>query len=79
MEVDFVVYGPKGFWAIEVKRGRDVSSSDLKGLKSFCEEYPEAKPLFLYLGKQRLCKDGILCMPLQEFLIQLRPDQAIMQ
>ena len=77
VEVDFIIYGPKGFWAIEVKRGRDVHSSDLKGLKSFSEEYPEAKPLFLYLGKHSLSKDGIFCMPLEEFLLQLRPDQPL--
>jgi predicted AAA+ superfamily ATPase len=77
VEVDFILYGPKGFWAIEVKRGRDVHSSDLKGLKSFCEEYPEATPLFLYLGKHRLSKEGVSCLPLEEFLLQLRPDQSI--
>ncbi len=77
VEVDFVIYGPKGFWSIEIKRGRDVHPADLKGLKSFCEEYPEAKPLFLYLGKHRLVKDKILCMPLEEFLLQLRPDQFL--
>ncbi len=77
VEVDFILYGPKGFWAIEVKRGREVHSSDLKGLKSFSEEYPEAKSLFLYLGKHRLHKEGVLCLPLEEFLLQLRPDQAI--
>lgn len=77
LEVDFIIYGPKGFWAIEVKRGRDVHSSDLRGLKSFCEEYPEAQPVLLYLGKQRLCKDKIVCLPLEEFLLQVQPDRAI--
>lgn len=77
VEVDFIIYGPKGFWAIEVKRGRDVHFSDLKGLKTFSEEYPEATPLFLYLGKESLRKDGILCLPLEKFLLHLRPDQIL--
>lgn len=79
VEVDFILYGPKGFWAIEVKRGRDVHSSDLKNLKSFCEEYPEAVPLLLYLGKQRLSKDKISCEPLEEFLLQLSPEKPIFE
>lgn len=74
LEVDFVIYGPKGFWAIEVKRGKDVHSSDLKGLKAFSEEYPEAKTVLLYLGKQALQKETILCLPLKNFLLRLRPD-----
>lgn len=79
VEVDFIVYGPKGFWAIEVKRGRDVHSADLRGLKTFCQEYPEAKPFFLYLGKQQLCIEGVLCLPLQDFLLNLRPDQLLVR
>jgi uncharacterized protein len=77
VEVDFVIYGPKGFWAIEVKRGRSVHSQDLKALHCFCDEYPEAKPLFLYLGKERRKIDGIDCVPLIDFLLQLHPEHAI--
>ena len=34
-EVDFVLYGPKNFLAIEVKRSKSVNSTDLKSLKLF--------------------------------------------
>ncbi|MDE3045304.1 MAG: ATP-binding protein [Verrucomicrobiota bacterium] len=78
LEVDFIIYGPKGFWAIEVKRGKDVHSADLKGLRAFREEYNQAMPLLLYLGKERLQIDGITCLPLEPFLLQLRPDQAFL-
>ena len=77
VEVDFVVYGPKGFWAIEVKRGQEVHSRDLKGLQTFCEEYPEATPLFLYLGKERRQIEGIKCMPIGEFLSQVHPNRSL--
>lgn len=77
VEVDFVIYGPKGFWAIEVKRGQEVYPHDLKGLQNFHEEYPEAILLFLYLGKTHCRIQGIDCLAISEFLIQLRPDQAI--
>src|SRR5690606_13095515 len=42
LEVDFVIYGPRGFWAIEVKRSMNLSPDDVKGLAAFQEEYPEA-------------------------------------
>ena len=77
VEVDFVIYGPKGFWAIEVKRGSNVHGQDLKALHLFCEEYPEATPLFLYLGKERRKIDGIDCIPLVEFLLRIHPERAI--
>lgn len=76
-EVDFVVYGREGIWAIEVKNGRKVAPSDLRGLKGFCEDYPEAKPIFLYRGDERICRDSILCLPVQEFLRELRPGMAL--
>lgn len=68
-EVDFVLYGEKGFWAIEVKNSATISQNDLSALKSFGREYPEATLLFLYRGTRRLLQDNILCLPVDEFLI----------
>lgn len=68
VEVDFVIYGDKGFWAIEVKNNSKVSQRDLNSLKSFGEEYPEAKLFFLYRGSRRLMQDNIFCLPVEEFL-----------
>ena len=79
LEVDFIVYGPKGFWAIEVKNRDRVFSKDVKGLTAFCEEYPEATPLLLYRGKQRTKQNGILCFPCEDFLKLIHPDQLIGQ
>lgn len=73
-EVDFIVYGPDVFWAIEVKNTNRVRAEGLKGLKAFKDEYPECKTYFLYRGKERLLKDGILCIPCQEFIQELNPD-----
>lgn len=70
LEVDFIVYGPKGFWAIEVKRGTDVSPDDVKGLRAFKEDYPEATLCLLYLGPKKVYQ-GILCLPLESFLLSL--------
>jgi uncharacterized protein len=74
VEVDFIVLGPLGFWAIEVNHSTTVQLSDLQPLLSFMEDYPEATPLFLYGGKERMFKKNILCLPCEEFLLQLRPN-----
>jgi len=78
-EVDFIVYGPRGFWAIEVKNSNSVSPKDVQSLKTFCEEYPECTPLFLYRGKNRTLVKGILCVPSVEFLLNLDIDKLIME
>lgn len=43
VEVDFIVYGPLGFWAIEVKNSKRIDRAELQGLKAFLEDYPMAK------------------------------------
>lgn len=71
VEVDFVVYGPEGLYAIEVKNSQIVNDKDLVGLKTFCEDYPEAIAIFLYRGKERLKKENIICIPVDQFLLSL--------
>jgi hypothetical protein len=46
----------------------------LRALKSFGEDYPQSRRYFLYRGKDRLQRDGVLCMPCEEFLLDLRPN-----
>ena len=72
-EVDFVVYGPEGFWAWEVKRSARVHARDLRALKAFREDYPEAEVMLLYLGQERLEIDGIRVTPCEQFLRELAP------
>jgi uncharacterized protein len=73
VEVDFIVYGPKGFYAIEVKNSQNVYSQDVRGLTIFGEDYPEAKLLLLYRGKDRVKFNNVLCLPVAEFLATLHP------
>ena len=77
VEVDFIVYGPRGFWAIEVKNSDSVTPKDVQSLRTFCEEYPECTPIFLYRGKVRTQVKGILCIPCDAFLLQLKADCPI--
>jgi predicted AAA+ superfamily ATPase len=77
VEIDFVVYGPRGLWALEVKNTATIRPADLRGLKSFRDEYPESKAIFLYRGRERILRDEIHCIPCGDFLIQLLPDRTI--
>lgn len=77
VEVDFVVLGPLGFWAIEVKNTEKIRLEDLKALTAFHEDYPDATTIFLYRGTERLLRNGILCLPCTDFLKGLRPDAPL--
>lgn len=60
-DVDFVLYGADGFHALEVKTARSVRPEDLRGLKSFREDYPECSTALLCRGEEAIERDGILC------------------
>lgn len=70
-EVDFIVYGKNIFHAIEVKNGSTIHPQDLRPLKSFGEDYPEAERTILYRGSEKLLIDGIMIEPCEEFLRRL--------
>ncbi len=76
-EVDFVVYGTPGLWAIDVMNADRVRPADLRGLTSFGEEYAEARRILLYRGEHRLVRKGILCLPVGRFLTGLNPERGL--
>lgn len=71
-EVDFVVYGKDMFRAIEVKNAATVHPQDLKSLRAFGDDYPEAERYLVYRGKERLLREGISIVPAAEFLLGLK-------
>lgn len=77
-EVDFIVYGQDTFCAIEVKNTAKIHSKMLNGLLAFKNDYPEAKICLLYRGKERIKIKSVLCMPVEEFLMNLRPQNPIL-
>jgi uncharacterized protein len=77
LEVDFIVYGAKGFWAIEVKRSPNLGPDDARSLLAFKEEYPEASCLFVSLGKRKESYKGIPIIPVEEFLKGITPENPI--
>lgn len=67
-EVDFVIYGPKGLHAFEIKRSATITPKALKGLQKFGEDYPEAKLHLLYLGDHKRYHGPITVIPMEEAL-----------
>jgi len=78
VEVDFVVYGTRGVRAFEVKNASRVEAKDLRGLRAFREDYPEAQAALLYRGRDRLRMGGIWCLPVDEFLRRLMPTRGLL-
>lgn len=78
-EVDFVVYGPAGFFAIEVKNAGRVRPEDVRPLAAFADEYPEAVCLLLYRGEERLRVGKTWCLPVEPFLRQLVPGKPLLR
>jgi predicted AAA+ superfamily ATPase len=74
VEVDFVVLGPLGFWAIEVKNTDKIRAEDIQSLVAFRQDYPEAKTLFLYRGTECILRNAVFCLPCDEFLRGVCPD-----
>jgi predicted AAA+ superfamily ATPase len=77
VEVDFVVYGEGGFWAIEVKNAGRVRPEYLRSLEAFAAEYPECEPLLVYRGQERLRVGRIWCVPAEDLLRELHPARSL--
>lgn len=77
VEVDFIVYTPTDFVAIEVKNTARIRSEDLAGLKAFKQDYPECRTLLLYRGRQQTFVDGVLAVPVERFLMKIVPNTAL--
>ena len=75
-EVDFVLYGESGLFAIEVKSGATLQPRDFSGLRAFAADYPAATPVLLYRGPRRIHQRGVLCLPCAPFLRALTPERS---
>jgi predicted AAA+ superfamily ATPase len=70
-EVDFVLYGERGLIAIEVKMTSRVRAEDLRGLRRFLGDYPQARAFFVYTGTRRLHEAGVDIVPAGEMIAGL--------
>jgi predicted AAA+ superfamily ATPase len=66
-EVDFVLYGERGFKAIEVKASDRLRPDDFKGLLEFKKDYPKADATLLYGGAEEFSHNDIRILPLEKF------------
>ena len=57
--------------AIEIKSSTEVKDSQMKGLKSFSDDYPQARLIVVSLDKYRRRKENIEIIPVREFLTDL--------
>lgn len=71
VEVDFVLHGPKGLLAFEIKRSRNVSRKDAKGLLSFQQDYPEAKLYLIHGGDKTYHFGDVEAIPMADSLVGL--------
>jgi predicted AAA+ superfamily ATPase len=70
-EVDVVMYGERGLRAFEITRSAVFRETDLRGLRLFCADYPEAYGYLLYGGTRRYQYDRISVMPFGEAITTL--------
>lgn len=70
-EVDFVLYGPRGLHAFEIKRAGKVQNKFLKGLTEFGKDYPEAKKYLVYTGALKEYHGDIVALPFVQALKDL--------
>jgi len=55
-----------------------VHHTDLRALKAFQADYPEATVCLLYMGTEELKISGVLCLPCDKFLRGLHPTHKIL-
>ena len=73
VEVDFVLYGEDGIFAIEVKNNNKIRPEDLRSLSEFRNDYSNSKTILLYNGSENLLIKDTICIPIEDFLKKLIP------
>ena len=71
VEVDFVLYGPRGMHAFEIKHSTKVRGEDLVGLELFKRDYPTSVCHLVYMGGEEYHDCGISIVPLAVLLSKL--------
>lgn len=72
LEVDFVLYGPNGLLAVEVKHSTRIQIRDTRSLREFRKDYPPARCFVFYGGPSPLYMDGVTVLPIEHALKDLR-------
>ncbi len=71
LEVDFVLYGPRGLLAIEIKRSTQIQPKDTRALREFKKDFPPAKCFVFYGGPSPVYMDDVTVLPIEHALRNL--------
>lgn len=71
LEVDFVLYGPRGLLAIEIKRSTQIQRKDTRALREFKKDYPPARCFVFFGGPSPLHTDEVTVLPIEHALRNL--------
>ena len=71
LEIDFVLYGPYGLLAIEVKRSPQVQLKQTRALREFKKDYPPARCYLFYGGTVPQYLEDITVLPIDYALKNL--------
>ncbi|MEE8057785.1 MAG: ATP-binding protein [Pseudomonadales bacterium] len=73
LEIDFVLYGPNGLLAIEVKRSSHIQYKETRALREFKKDYPPAQCYVFYGGPVTLYQEHLTLIPIEQALQEI-PD-----
>ena len=71
LEIDFILDGPHGLLAMEIKRSTHIQPKDTRALKEFKKDYPDARCFIFYGGTAPLYLDHITALPIERALKNL--------
>lgn len=71
LEIDFILDGPHGLLAMEIKRSTHIQPKDTRALREFKKDYPDARCFIFYGGTAPLYLDDITALPIEHALKNL--------
>ena len=71
LEIDFILDGPHGLLAMEIKRSTHIQPKDTRALREFKKDYPDAQCFIFYGGTAPLYLDDITALPIEHALKNL--------
>ncbi|MBW2304737.1 MAG: ATP-binding protein [Deltaproteobacteria bacterium] len=70
-EVDLIIEEEENLFAVEIKTMRRVKKADLRGLRSFCKDYPQAIPMCVSICDRPYTAGEIPVLPWRDFFHEL--------
>jgi predicted AAA+ superfamily ATPase len=68
LEIDFILYGPNGLLAIEIKRSSHIQYKETRALREFKKDYPPAQCYVFYGGPVTIYEEQVTLIPIREAL-----------